>query len=118
MWAKAAAATPLAIRWVFGELAPRGRVVIVGTLAGGRAEIDLLGAMMRRLTVFGTALRTRDIAGKAAAISAFGRDVVPRLASGAISPVLEATLPLARVSEAYDRLASDATFGKLVLECD
>jgi putative PIG3 family NAD(P)H quinone oxidoreductase len=97
--------------------APRGRIVIVGTLAGGRAEIDLLGAMMRRLSVFGTALRTRDVADKAAATAAFARDVGPHLASGAISPVLEAALPLARVSEAYDRLASDATFGKLVLDC-
>jgi putative PIG3 family NAD(P)H quinone oxidoreductase len=97
--------------------APLGRIVIIGTLAGGRANFDLLRAMQRRLSVYGTMLRNRDKDEKAAAMAAFARDVVPHLASGAISPVIEATLPLARVSEAYDRLASDATFGKLVLEC-
>jgi NADPH:quinone reductase-like Zn-dependent oxidoreductase len=98
--------------------APLGRIVVIGTLAGGRANFDLLRAMQRRLGVFGTMLRNRDLDEKAAAMAAFTRDVVPHLASGAISPVIEATLPLARVSEAYDRLASDATFGKLILECD
>ncbi len=97
--------------------APLGRIVMIGTLAGGRGQFDQLRAMQRRLAVFGTMLRSRDVAEKAEAVGAFARDVVPLLASGAISPVIEATLPLARVSEAYDRLGSDATFGKLVLDC-
>jgi putative PIG3 family NAD(P)H quinone oxidoreductase len=97
--------------------APLGRIVMIGTLAGGRAEFDILRAMQRRIGVFGTMLRNRDHDEKAAAVAAFARDVVPHLASGAIAPVLEAVLPLTRVSEAYDRLASDATFGKLVLDC-
>ncbi len=97
--------------------APLGRIVLIGTLAGGRAQLDILGVMQRRLGVFGTVLRGRNTEEKASAIAAFARDVVPQLASGAIMPVLEATLPLAQVGEAYDRLASDATFGKLVLNC-
>ncbi len=94
-----------------------GRIVMIGTLAGGRAQFDQLRAMQRRLAVFGTMLRNRDVDEKASAVTAFAGDVVPHLVSGAILPVIEAMLPLSRVSEAYDRLASDATFGKLVLDC-
>lgn len=95
-----------------------GRIVMIGAMAGGDARFDQMRVMQRRLSVFGTMLRNRDLEEKAAATAAFERDVVPLLASGAVSPVIEATLPLARVSEAYDRLASDATFGKLVLDCE
>src|SRR5262249_62313505 len=97
--------------------APLGRILLVGPLAGGRAQLDVLTTMQRRLSIHGTVLRTRDAAEKAAATAAFARDVVPLLASGRVAPVVEQTLPLDRVAEAYDLLASDATFGKLVLEC-
>lgn len=95
---------------------PLGRVVVVGTLAGSRAELPLLALMGKRLHVVGTVLRARDPAEKAAATAAFTRDVVPRLADASVAPVVEAVYPLADAETAYGRLASDATFGKLILD--
>jgi len=95
---------------------PLGRVVVVGTLAGGRAEVPLLALMGKRLRVIGTVLRARDTAEKAAATAAFTRDVVPLLAERRIAPVVEDVFPLERAEEGYERLASDATFGKLILD--
>jgi NADPH:quinone reductase-like Zn-dependent oxidoreductase len=98
--------------------APGGRIVLVGTLAGGTATLQILTVMQRRLRLFGTVLRTRTAAEKAAATELFSRDVVPFLTDGTIAPVIDAVMPLAEASDAYDRLASDTTFGKIVLRAD
>lgn len=95
--------------------APGGRISLIGTLAGGRATLPILPAMQRRLQITGTVLRPRSRAEKAAATAAFARDVVPALASGAIRPVVQQALPLADANAAYDLMATDTTFGKLVL---
>jgi putative PIG3 family NAD(P)H quinone oxidoreductase len=92
-----------------------GRVVIVGTLAGGNVELPLLKLMGKRLALHGTVLRARSIAEKAAATAAFAADVVPLLAAGRIAPVVDRILPLADAAEAYALVESDATFGKVIL---
>ena len=51
------------------------------------------------------------------ATSAFTRDVVPLLASKTVAPVVDAVLPLDQAAAAYELLASDATFGKVILDC-
>src|SRR5690606_28098532 len=97
--------------------APRGRIVLVGTLAGTSARFDLLAAMQRRLTVTGTVLRPRDHAEKAAATAAFAAEVLPLLAGGAVAPVVEHVVALSEAPRAYELLASDTVFGKVVLDC-
>lgn len=94
---------------------PRARIVLIGTLAGGKATLPILAMMSKRLTMMGTVLRTRSDSEKAAATSAFSAEVVPLLASGEVAPEIEGVFPLAAATDAYERLASDATFGKLVL---
>lgn len=96
--------------------APLGRIVIVGVIAGGRAELDMLTLMGKRLTLRGTVLRSRAAHEKAAATHAFAGQVLPLLAAGTIRPVVEAVIPLAEADRAYDLLAADATFGKVVLD--
>ncbi len=96
--------------------APRGRIVLVGLMAGARAQVDLGALMFKRLRVFGTTLRGRSVEEKAAATDVFTRDVVPLLASGTVAPVVARTFPLADAREAYDLLAADAVFGTIVLD--
>ncbi len=98
--------------------APGGRIVLIGTLAGGTTTLQILTVMQRRLRLFGTVLRTRTADEKAAATASFSRDVVPFLADGTIAPVIDAVMTLERATEAYDRLASDATFGKIILSME
>jgi NADPH2:quinone reductase len=97
--------------------APKGRIVCIGTIAGGRADLPIMSMLGKRLTLIGTVLRGRDIAEKAAATDAFVRDVVPLLADERITPVVEATFPLDRADDAYALLESDTTFGKVILDC-
>lgn len=52
---------------------------------------------------------------KAAATAAFAAQLGPLLARGQLRPIVERTFPLPQVSEAYALVASDATFGKVIL---
>ncbi|HVM39608.1 MAG TPA: NAD(P)H-quinone oxidoreductase [Acidimicrobiia bacterium] len=97
--------------------APRARIVLVGAIAGARATASILPIMNKRLHIMGTVLRSRPAHEKAAATHAFAGHVTPLLAAGTIGPVVEAVMPLDRVEDAYELLASDATFGKVILDC-
>jgi NADPH:quinone reductase len=95
----------------------QGRIVLVGAMAGARATLPILAVMGKRLTIIGTVLRGRNALEKAAATDGFVRDVVPLLADGRLAPIVETVMPLDRVADAYDLVASDATFGKVILDC-
>jgi NADPH:quinone reductase-like Zn-dependent oxidoreductase len=94
-----------------------GRIVLVGAIAGPRATLPLGVVMGKRLTIIGTVLRARDAQEKAAATNGFIRDVIPLLADGRVAPIVEEVLPLDRAADAYALVASDATFGKVILDC-
>jgi NADPH2:quinone reductase len=96
--------------------AVRGRIVLVASQAGARAELDIGTTMFKRLRIHGTVLRARAAAEKIAATQAFARDVVPRLESGTVAPVIARTFRLDDAREAYALLAADAVFGKIVLD--
>ena len=95
---------------------PRGRVVLIGMMAGSRIELDLGALMYKRMHLFGTMLRGRSVEEKAAATAAFTRDVVPLLAGGEVRPVVARTFALDDAREAYDLLAADAVLGTIVLD--
>jgi NADPH2:quinone reductase len=96
-------------------LAPRGRIVLVGLTAGARAELDLTQILHKRAQLIGTVLRARPLEEKIAAAQLLGRHLVPLLARGALRPVIDRVLPLAQAAEAHACVASNATFGKVVL---
>lgn len=98
------------------SLAARGRLVLVGLVAGRRAEIDLGLLLSRRLMMRGTVLRSRSTAEKAAATAAFVADVVPLLADGRVRPDVDRVYPLEEVRAAHARLESNESVGKVVLE--
>jgi putative PIG3 family NAD(P)H quinone oxidoreductase len=98
--------------------APRARIVLVGSVAGRKLELDQGKIMSKRLTITGTVLRARPLEEKIAATQAFARQVVPLLASGAVKPVIDSDYALADVQKAHARLESNETFGKVVLRID
>ncbi|GEJ59346.1 NAD(P)H-quinone oxidoreductase [Anaeromyxobacter diazotrophicus] len=96
-------------------LAQGGRIVVVGTLGGNKAAIDLSLLMRRRGEVIGTVLRPRPLEEKIRATRLFAKDVLPLLAQGKVKPIVDAALPMARAREAHERLEKNDSFGKLVL---
>jgi len=93
----------------------KGRIVLIGTMAGRTATISVGTVLGKRLTIRGTVLRSRGLEEKVAATEAFVRDVVPLLASGEVRPTVDCVFALRDVAEAHRRLASNATVGKVVL---
>lgn len=96
-------------------LAPRGRMVLIGTMGGASAPLDFGAVMRKRLTIVGTVLRARSAEEKARAVRRFAAEVAPLFARGLLRPVLDSAYDLADFASAYDRLASNETFGKVVL---
>ena len=96
--------------------APRGVIVMLSTIGGDLAQVNLRTFMNKRLTLRGTMLRHRPKADKEEAVSAFARDLGPLLASGVLRPVVETVVSLDDVRDAYELLRSDKTFGKVVLK--
>lgn len=96
-------------------LAVRGRLMLVGTVGGGRGELPLGKVLGKRLRITGTALRARPLEEKILATRAFAAEVVPLLAAGTVRPVIDCVFPLEDIREAHALLGSNATFGKVVL---
>ena len=96
-------------------LAPRGRIMLVGLTAGVRAELDLTQLLNKRAQMIGTVLRARPLEEKISAMQLLGRHLVPLFARAALRPVIDRVLPLAQAAEAHACVASNATFGKVVL---
>jgi putative PIG3 family NAD(P)H quinone oxidoreductase len=97
------------------SLATLGRHVVVGLPSGREASLDLGLLLRNRLTLVGTALRTRTPEEKAEAARSFGDDVVPLLAGGTVRPVIHATFPMADAARAHALVESNETFGKVIL---
>lgn len=98
------------------SLAPQGRLVVVGTMGGPKANVDLGTLMRSRGRVIGTVLRPRPLFEKIQATQAFARDVLPLIAAGKVKPVLDRAWPADHVREAHEQLEKNDSFGKVVLE--
>lgn len=99
-------------------MAERGRLVLVGLMAGTRADVDLGLVLRRRLSVVGTVLRARPLEEKIVATQLLARNLAPLVESGALRAVVDAVLPLESAREAHERMAKNETFGKIVLSCE
>lgn len=96
-------------------LTERGRLVLVGLMAGPRSDLDLGLIMRRRLRLVGSVLRARSRAEKAGLVAGFAEFAGERLASGRLRPIVDRVVPLARIADAYRQLEQGGLFGKLVV---
>jgi putative PIG3 family NAD(P)H quinone oxidoreductase len=96
-------------------MAHKGRMILVGTVAGGSYELDARYVMSKRLQVRGTVLRARSLEEKIAATRLFAAEVVPLLARGVLRPNVDSVFPLAEIAKAHQRLESNESFGKVVV---
>jgi putative PIG3 family NAD(P)H quinone oxidoreductase len=96
-------------------LATRGRLVVVGTVAGSRADLDMGLLLRKRLHLLGTALRTRPLEEKIALAREFSDHVLPLFSAGRVRPVVDRVYSFAEVGEAHRQMEENQTFGKVVL---
>ena len=96
-------------------LASRGRIMLVGTMAGAKADLDLGLTLGKRATLIGTVLRARSLEEKIAVTRAFADEVLPLFRNGVLRPVLDSEFRMQDVRRAHERMESNETFGKIVL---
>lgn len=94
----------------------KGRIILVGTPSGARAELNFGLVMSKRLRLIGTVLRSRPTGEKAEATRKFSDEVAPLFAVGKIKPNIDRIFKLEEIRAAHEYLESNASFGKVVLE--
>ena len=105
---------------VFAEsvrcMAFEGRHATVGYVdAVLKAEIDLEALHARRLTFFGVSNKQRTPEQRAQAVPGFIADVVPAIAAGRITPLVDKVFPFAQLAEAKAHMEASGHLGKIVL---
>jgi NADPH:quinone reductase len=97
-------------------MAIEGRLVQIAFMQGYKVEsFSMTPIMMKRLTFTGATLRARPKAEKAAIAEGLRRDIWPLLADGRMKPIIHATFPLEKASEAHALMESSAHLGKIML---
>jgi len=96
-------------------MAVRGRMILVGSVAGGAYELESRYVMSKRLTVQGTVLRARPLEEKIEVTQAFAAEVVPLFAKKILQPDIDSTFKMDEIAQAHERLESNRTTGKVVV---
>ncbi len=97
------------------SLAVEGRLVMINTMKGKDAQVDLAQVMMKRLVITGSTLRARDVAFKAAIAQNLQKTIWPLLASGQIKPVIYKVFKAEEAAQAHELMESSEHTGKIVL---
>jgi NADPH2:quinone reductase len=102
-------------------LAPRGRLVMLGHLAGGKVtDADLSPILRKRLEVIGTLMRPRTLEERIPLVREFTERMIPlfdqRIEHAApLRPVVDRVFPMTELADAHRLIESNESFGKVVL---
>ena len=96
-------------------LSTRGRLVLLATLGGAQATLDLAALMRGRLRIIGSVLRSRSDEEKAAITAGFARRFLPLFDDGRLQPVIDCTLPVRQAGDAHALVERFGNVGKVVL---
>jgi putative PIG3 family NAD(P)H quinone oxidoreductase len=97
-------------------LAPEGRLVIIGLQGGAQAPLSLAQVMSQRLTLTGSTMRARSVAGKAQVARGMEADVLPGFADGSLRVIVDSVFDLDQVATAHQALEAGDHIGKIVLK--
>jgi NADPH2:quinone reductase len=92
-----------------------GRIVLIATLGGSRAQVDANEVMRRRLTITGSTLRPRPVAFKGAIAQNLQKHVWPLLSAGKIKPIIHVVLPLEQAAQGHAMMEAGEQIGKIIL---
>ncbi|MFN8357301.1 MAG: NAD(P)H-quinone oxidoreductase [Spirosomataceae bacterium] len=96
-------------------LRPDGRLVYINAMQGNEVVLPIMKMMLKRITVTGSTLRSREIAFKAALAAEVQQQVWPLLQHGQFKSLVYATFPLAEASQAHALMESSHHIGKIIL---
>jgi NADPH:quinone reductase-like Zn-dependent oxidoreductase len=96
-------------------LSSKGRLILVGHMAGSQANVNLLLVLSKRLRLIGTVLRSRPLEEKIIAIQTFAEEVVPLFAKRALKPSVDRVFEFHEIAMAHEYMESNSNAGKIVI---
>jgi putative PIG3 family NAD(P)H quinone oxidoreductase len=95
--------------------AVNGRIAVIATQGGAKAEIDLRSLMSKRLWLGGSTLRPQTVASKGEIAALLRKEIWPLFGSKSLRPVIHARFPLREAARAHALMESGAHIGKILL---
>ncbi len=93
----------------------RACIVIIGLLAGIKTEVNLALILAKRIRIYGTTLRSRDLSEKIELANVFASEILPLVKSGKLKPFITKVYSLKDLHLAFNDLESNKYAGKLIL---
>jgi NADPH2:quinone reductase len=97
------------------KMAIGGRWIVIATLGGALAEINMNTFFRRGLKLIGSTLRSRPSQMKTEILAGLERTLWPSFSSGTLKPVIYKTLPITEADQAHAILQRRENIGKVVL---
>jgi putative PIG3 family NAD(P)H quinone oxidoreductase len=95
---------------------PTGRIIQVGLMGSGAAQVSVGMLLQKRLHLIGTVLRARPLEEKIAVTQRVRAELLPRFEDGTLHPVIDSRYPLEAVADAHRRMEANENVGKLVID--
>ncbi len=96
-------------------LAEKGRLIVVGLVAGAKANVNLGKVLSSRLEIRGTTLRRRPLEEKIQVTNVFVKQVLPLFEKGLLKPIIAKSFRLEDAARAHHFTQADKNFGKVIL---
>ncbi|MEJ6511259.1 MAG: NAD(P)H-quinone oxidoreductase [Actinomycetota bacterium] len=93
-----------------------GRIVQVGTMGGGRTEVNIGKLLPKRARLIGTVLRARPLDEKIAITQRFAKEILPLFDAGLVKPVIDSRYPLSAIADAHAYMETNANVGKILID--
>lgn len=96
-------------------LKPEGRLVHINAVSGSHVDLDIWRVMIKRLTITGSTLRSREYEFKKQLAKEVQKIVWPLIESKQFKPIIFKTFPFTEAPEAHRLLEESRHTGKIIL---
>ena len=96
-------------------LKPEGRLVHINAVSGSHVDLDIWKVMIKRLTITGSTLRSREYDFKKQLANEVQKIVWPLIESKQFKPIIFKTFPFTEAPEAHRLLEESRPTGKIIL---
>jgi putative PIG3 family NAD(P)H quinone oxidoreductase len=97
-------------------LATEGKLVVIATMGGKDAQLDLGVLHKKRLRLMGSTLRNLSLEEKRKIVSEFSNQFYSSLKNQLIKPVIDSVLPISDIETAHQIMSSNQNIGKIIVK--